>query len=337
MELPTRVVGPIDSADTVRFCSAWDTFGALHTSYKWCTENGYDDVVLNGPLKNALLITYVDNWVGEGGYLKKLSCQHRNWDYHNAVITAYGKVTKTYEDNGLLCADLEIGLRNERDLICCPGTATVVLPKRGGPPAPIEYPLSEWAKEIIANQAKSRPVPASGVEQRGEVRQQGEAASSNGEGLTPEVMAQIGVRGEPNTWPLPLDQSTIRRFVEATYEEKPIYTDIEYARSSRWGELCASPLHVIRAPFDATGMLGEAAIPHIQIPGGRGGGNGGNESEWFRPVKLGDTITQKAFLTDLIHRIGRSGDINIIRSNTVYTNQRDEVVAVGRQDTLRLS
>ncbi|MBI4339196.1 MAG: MaoC family dehydratase N-terminal domain-containing protein [Chloroflexi bacterium] len=336
-ELPNRVVGPVDSCDTVRFCSAWETYGALHTDYKWCTANGYRDVVLNGPLKNAILISYVDQWVGEGGYLKKLMCQHRGWDYHDAVFTGFGKVTRTYEDGGLLCADLEVGLRNERDEISCPGTATVVLPRRGGPPAPIEYPLSDWGKKVVSNLANARPGPARS--RRGEGGEGGGAsapAPTGGNMIPDEAKAVIGTKGEPVSWPFPLDRSTVRRFGQATYEEKPIYADIEYARNSRWGELCAPPICVIRAPFDDEGLMGEAAAPPVPIPGARGGGNGGNESEWFRPVKLGDTITQHAYLADLVQRTGRAQTIIIVRAETVYTNQRSEVVAVGRQDTLRL-
>ncbi|MBI4312226.1 MAG: MaoC family dehydratase N-terminal domain-containing protein [Chloroflexi bacterium] len=155
--------------------------------------------------------------------------------------------------------------------------------------------------------------------------------------VTNEVKKMIGLVGEPYTWPEPLDRSAIRRFVQATYEQKPQYADPSYAADS--AGLCAPPAYVIRPPFGFwdKGMLGEAAIPEVHIPGTTRTVNGGNECEWFRPVREGDTITQQARIADIYERIGRGGPFAAIIAETVFTNQRGELVAVSRQTTIRLT
>lgn len=156
--------------------------------------------------------------------------------------------------------------------------------------------------------------------------------------VTEDVKAMIGAVGEPYTWPEPLDRSAIRRFVQSTFEEKRAYTDEEYATGSRYGGLSAPPAYVIRPPYGFwdRGMLGEAAIPEVEVPGTTRGVNGGNEAEWFRPVREGDIITQQARIADIYEREGRSGPFAAIVAETFFTNQRGELVAISRQTTMRL-
>ena len=156
--------------------------------------------------------------------------------------------------------------------------------------------------------------------------------------LTDEVTKMIGAIGEPYTWPEPLDRSAIRRFVQATWEQKRAHTDEEWAHNSQSGALSAPPAAVIRPPFGFwdRGMLGEAAIPPVHIPGTTRGVNGGNEAEWFRPLREGDTITQQSRVADIFEREGRSGPFAAVVAETVFTNQEGQLVAVSRQVTIHL-
>lgn len=156
--------------------------------------------------------------------------------------------------------------------------------------------------------------------------------------VTEEVRKMIGAPGESFTCPEPVDRSTVRRFTDATFETKPIYCDLDHAKKSRYGELCVPPAYVLRPPFGFwdRGMSGEAAVPHVEIHGVRRGVNGGNEAEWFRPVKLGDTVTQRAYIKDIVQRTGRAGPLVLIIAETVFTNQRREIVARSQQTTIRM-
>jgi len=324
MEIPAKSFGPVESTDLVRFCSAWETYSLLHTYQKFCLEQGHRDVVINGPFKQAVIINWLDNWAGDDGFLKSMSIQHRVFDFHDDVFTATGVVTKTYEVDGFGYVNIDLKLTNQRGEVSCPGIATVVLPKRGGPPAPVEYaPPAEYV-ELLQKLA-------SGAERIADLKD----GQGIGEFIPEKARNTIGMRGYANEWPEPLDRATIRRFADATFEWKRAYRDEEFAKS-RYGALISPPLTVLRVPINEWGMMGESAVPHIELAGrSRGGGNAGQDAEWFKPVKLGDTITQVAYLADLVERTGRSGPMVIVYGETVYINQHGELVAKTRQGTLR--
>ena len=63
--------------------------------------------------------------------------------------------------------------------------------------------------------------------------------------------------------------------------------------------------------------------------------NGGNELEYFQPIRLGDTITVTGKITDMREREGHLGKMLIIYSEEIYTNQRGKVVAKCRNTNIR--
>lgn len=151
MELPPKSWGPIDTVDLVRFCSAVDNYGKLHQDYYWCTQNGFEDVLISGPMKQAFLCSWLDEFAGDGGFLKKISVQHRGMDYADRrLLTAKGKVTSKYEQDGLGFVECDIRMENDQGRTTCPGRATVILPVRGDGPVPVEYETPPQVAELIA-------------------------------------------------------------------------------------------------------------------------------------------------------------------------------------------
>lgn len=140
MQIPPFKRGPLEMPQIIKFSSAVENYEKLHQDYKWCIEQGYADVVMNGPIKNALLAVMLTNWMGEEGFLKRLGCQHRAMDFPGHTLVASGKVAKKYINDGLGYVDLDVKVENQKGEISCPGTATVILPIRGGKPVPIVFP-----------------------------------------------------------------------------------------------------------------------------------------------------------------------------------------------------
>ncbi len=151
MELPLKNWGPLDTVDIVRFGSAVDNYSKLHQDYYWCVENGFPvGTLINGPMRQALLASWLDEIAGEGGFLKKMSIQHRGLDYADGrTLTATGKVTAKREEDGLGYVECEIRIENSQGQITCPGTATLILPKRGGRAVPTEYEAPRQYAEFI--------------------------------------------------------------------------------------------------------------------------------------------------------------------------------------------
>ena len=55
--------------DMIRFGSAVDSYGEIHQDYDWCVQHGFDNVLLSGPFKQALLCSWLDEVVGDIGYI----------------------------------------------------------------------------------------------------------------------------------------------------------------------------------------------------------------------------------------------------------------------------
>ncbi len=103
----------------------------IHYDKDWARSvEGYDDVIVQGPLQAALLARAVTDWIGGRGRLVEYSVQNRAIALAGEQLTFGGSVTgKRLVDNiGLV--DLEIAGRRD-DTVLMPGTATVALPLRG--------------------------------------------------------------------------------------------------------------------------------------------------------------------------------------------------------------
>jgi hydroxyacyl-ACP dehydratase HTD2-like protein with hotdog domain len=106
----------------------------IHYDKDWArTTEGYDDVLVQGPLQAALLARAITDWIGGRGRLVEYSVQNRAVALAGQELTFSGTVTgKRLSDNvGLVDLDI-VGRRD--DTVLMPGTATVALPLRGGRP-----------------------------------------------------------------------------------------------------------------------------------------------------------------------------------------------------------
>ena len=63
--------------------------------------------------------------------------------------------------------------------------------------------------------------------------------------------------------------------------------------------------------------------------------NGGNELEYYKPIKVGEVISVTGKLIDLQERAGRIGKMLFMTLELIYKNQKDEVVATGRSTLIR--
>jgi acyl dehydratase len=90
------------------------------------------DVIVMGNLKLAYIANAITDWAGDEGWIRKLFVEYRKMDLVNKTITAKGKVTKKYQQDGAHLIDLDVWVENEDGEVTTPGRATVSLPARGG-------------------------------------------------------------------------------------------------------------------------------------------------------------------------------------------------------------
>jgi hydroxyacyl-ACP dehydratase HTD2-like protein with hotdog domain len=91
---------------------------------------GYDNVLVHGPLQAALLSRALTDWIGGDGRLVAFSVQNRAVAHPGQELTFGGVVTGKQSADGQAVVDLDIFCRRGDDVLM-PGTATVALPLRG--------------------------------------------------------------------------------------------------------------------------------------------------------------------------------------------------------------
>lgn len=122
----------VDETQMFLFSAATYNAHRIHYDKDWAREReGYDDVLVQGPLQAALLARAVTNWIGGDGRLLRFSAQSRATGHPGEQLTFGGTVTDTDPST----ATVELDLAGRRgDSLLMPGAATVVLPRRGEVP-----------------------------------------------------------------------------------------------------------------------------------------------------------------------------------------------------------
>lgn len=123
----------VDERQLFFFSAATYNGHRIHYDKDWARSvEGYDDVLVQGPLQAALLARALTDWIGGRGRLVEYSVQNRAIAYPGQLLTFGGVVTakRLVANTGLV--DLEIACRRD-DTVLMPGTATVALPLRDDP------------------------------------------------------------------------------------------------------------------------------------------------------------------------------------------------------------
>jgi hydroxyacyl-ACP dehydratase HTD2-like protein with hotdog domain len=131
--LPTLAV-TADERQLFFFSAATYNGHRIHYDKDWArTVEGYDDVIVQGPLQAALLARAITDWIGGRGRLVEYSVQNRAVAIAGEELNFGGSVTATRMADNVGLVDLEIAGRRG-DTVLMPGTATVALPLRGDQP-----------------------------------------------------------------------------------------------------------------------------------------------------------------------------------------------------------
>ncbi|HEX4559859.1 MAG TPA: MaoC family dehydratase [Mycobacterium sp.] len=133
-QMPTLTV-TVDETQLFFFSAATYNGHRIHYDKEWArTVEGYDDVLVQGPLQAGLLARAIGDWIGGRGRLVSFAVQNRAVAYPGQQLSFGGTVTgKRLTDNRAGLVDLDIAGRRD-DTVLMPGTATVELPRRGTAP-----------------------------------------------------------------------------------------------------------------------------------------------------------------------------------------------------------
>jgi hydroxyacyl-ACP dehydratase HTD2-like protein with hotdog domain len=120
----------VDETQLFFFSAATYNGHRIHYDKEWAKSEGYDDVLVQGPLQAALLARAIGDWIGGHGRLVSFSVQNRAVAHPGEQLIFGGQITgKRLTDDGAGLVDLDIAGRRD-DTVLMPGTATIELPRR---------------------------------------------------------------------------------------------------------------------------------------------------------------------------------------------------------------
>lgn len=114
-----------------RFAGANDELVPIHMDPDYAKDVAkLPDVIIMGNLKLAYIANAITDWAGDEGWITKISVEYRKMDTVNSTITAKGKVTKKFQQDGKNLVELEIWVENEQGEVTTPASAVLALPSR---------------------------------------------------------------------------------------------------------------------------------------------------------------------------------------------------------------
>lgn len=102
----------------------------IHYDEKFAHSEGLPAVLVQGPLQGAQLSTYVTDWMGPAGFLKKFSYSNRGMALPGQPLTLRGKVIRKLQVDERSAVELELWEENAAGDILVPASATILLPSR---------------------------------------------------------------------------------------------------------------------------------------------------------------------------------------------------------------
>jgi acyl dehydratase len=110
-----------------------DTVQRLHWEPARAQELGLPNSYDYGGMRETWLCHLVTDWIGDDGWLWKLRCEHRKFNYIGDATRVRGEVVDKQQTDVGHEVHLKIWCENQRGETTTPGTAVVLLPTREAP------------------------------------------------------------------------------------------------------------------------------------------------------------------------------------------------------------
>jgi hypothetical protein len=130
-----------------------DTVQRLHWEQDWANQLGIPLSYDYGGLRETFLTNVLTNWMGDDGWLWKLSCQHRKFVYIGDTYWIKGEVTDKRQVNGRNEVHLAVRVENQWGTVVSPGDAVVLLPS-GEKPVDLPRPPKEQIDDLVAHEVQ---------------------------------------------------------------------------------------------------------------------------------------------------------------------------------------
>jgi acyl dehydratase len=122
----------------------------VHWDHERAQELGLPTSYDYGQMRTSWLIHLVTNWMGDDGWLWKLACQSRAFNFMGDTTVCRGVVTAKRVEGLHHVVDLELSSTNQRGENSCPGTASVILPSRVSGPITLPRPEDDMVRRAAS-------------------------------------------------------------------------------------------------------------------------------------------------------------------------------------------
>lgn len=102
----------------------------VHHDPAFAHKAGHPDIFMNTGFLQAALVRVITDWVGDEGWLRKLSFEMRRQQRPGDTMVCKGKVTAKYVKDGQHWLECDVWAENAREGVTTPGKAWVILPSR---------------------------------------------------------------------------------------------------------------------------------------------------------------------------------------------------------------
>jgi acyl dehydratase len=121
---------PLTMTRMVLQVSGTQDFYPVHHDRDFAREGGHADIFLNTAFIRGALCRLLTDWMGEGGFLRRLGFQMRRPHLLGDTISVRGRVSRRRHEGPHEAVELDVWIENPRDGVATPGQATVHLPPR---------------------------------------------------------------------------------------------------------------------------------------------------------------------------------------------------------------
>ena len=155
--------------------------------------------------------------------------------------------------------------------------------------------------------------------------------------ITPEIAAMVGKEKVYQGWD-EIGLGLIKRFALAVGDTNPLYRDEGYAKKSRYRGIIAPPTMIFELNHNIGAEIGEDSTPTDAWgrlpPPFKNVIRGGNEYEFYQPVRPGDVVTTTHKVAQIYERPGKAGPMVFVINELTYYNQRGEKLGLNRETVI---
>ena len=133
-----------------------DVAQRVHWDSAWAQAIGNPMAYDYGVMRDCYLSHFVTDWMGDDGWLVEQASEIRKFNYIGDSHVITGEVVGKRIEDGRCLVDIEMRGTNQRDVVTCPGTATVALPSREHGPVLLPEPPAELQEQASERMEKHR-------------------------------------------------------------------------------------------------------------------------------------------------------------------------------------